>query len=156
MKPFAFRGHIDARCQWEAHELSHESNSERVERLLRRLKIETPELDIPIEENPPRTETDFSKGSELNIDVKPPELITFIESKREEWGYNHTATAFKRLLIQACSLPPDRNVSPEEAIISFNVSSIVSRLSTRIKRMTDPKSSICPVAPQVPATRSID
>lgn len=126
MKPFAFRGHLDVRCQWQAHELSHESNSGRVERLLRRLLNESPGVDIPLKEKPPGTHQKMAKGVELNVDINQAALIELIEAKQQEWDYKYTATAFKRLMIQACSLPPDRDVSPEEAIVSFEVGETIA------------------------------
>jgi hypothetical protein len=121
MKPFMFRGHLDVRCQWQAHELSHESDSGRVERLLARLAFETPPLDIPIKEIPPGAKVDLPKGVELNVNVDREDLVELIEKKREEWGYRYASTSFRRLLIQACSLSPEVDVSPEEGLSSFNV-----------------------------------
>ena len=121
MRPFMFRGHLDVRCQWEAHELSHESDSGRVERLLGRLAKEMPSVDIPIKETSPGGRLDLPKGVELNVNVDREDLVEAIEKKREEWGYRYASTSFRRLMIQACSLSPDVDVSPEEGLSSFSV-----------------------------------
>ena len=129
MERFAFRGHLDPRCEWEKHERTAESNSARAERLLaglRRCLAEgTCPADTPIKEVPAGARNRPSKGSRLNIDIRDPEAIALIEEKHAEWNYKSRAHTFRRLMIQACRLPVEEELTPAEAIAKFPVGELI-------------------------------